>query len=46
MKAVSTFVITVALVVGLVGCGPAPSPTPTQYNLTTSSTDGGEVTSP
>jgi hypothetical protein len=44
MKTLSTFVITVALIVGLVGCGPAA--TPTQYNLTISSTEGGSVTSP
>ena len=37
---VSPFLITVVLVVGMVGCGP------TQYNLTISSTEGGEVTTP
>jgi TRAP-type C4-dicarboxylate transport system substrate-binding protein len=42
MKTLSTFVITVALIVGLVGCAPAP----TQYNLTISSTEGGSVTTP
>jgi len=42
MKTLSTFVITVALIVGLVGCGP----TPTRYNLTISSTEGGSVTNP
>ncbi|MDH4291722.1 MAG: hypothetical protein OEV56_03850 [Dehalococcoidia bacterium] len=44
MKTLSTFVITVALIVGLVGC--APARTPTQYNLTISSTEGGLVTTP
>ena len=42
MKRLSTFVITLALIVGLVGCAPAP----TQYDLTISSTVGGEVTAP
>jgi len=42
MKTLSTFVITVALIVGLVGCSPAP----TQYNLTISATEGGEITTP
>ena len=40
MKKVSIFLITVALIAGTVGCGP------TQYNLTISSTEGGEVTTP
>ena len=38
----SIFLITVALVVGMVGCGPFLL----QYNLTISSTEGGEVTTP
>ena len=42
MKRLSVFVITIALIVGLVGC----TPVPTQYNLTISSTEGGEVTEP
>jgi putative ABC transport system substrate-binding protein len=41
---VSTFLITVALIAGIVGC--SPTPTPTQYNLTISSTEGGSVTTP
>jgi len=44
MKTLSTFLITVALVAGMVSC--APAPTPTQYSLTISSTEGGSVTSP
>jgi hypothetical protein len=36
----SIFLITVALIAGMAGCGPA------QYNLTISSTEGGEVTIP
>jgi hypothetical protein len=35
------FLIVVALIAGMVGCAPA-----VKYNLTVSSTDGGEVTSP
>jgi branched-chain amino acid transport system substrate-binding protein len=42
MKTLTTLVISVALIVGLVGCAPAP----TQYNLTISSTEGGSVTTP
>jgi uncharacterized repeat protein (TIGR02543 family) len=42
MKRFSIFSITVVLIVGLVGCAPAP----TQYNLTISSTEGGSVTTP
>jgi uncharacterized repeat protein (TIGR02543 family) len=38
MKRISTFVITIALIIGLVGCVPA------QHNLIVSSTEGGEVT--
>ncbi len=45
MKALSTLVITVALVVGLVGCEPAAA-TPTRYTVTISSTEGGHVTTP
>jgi hypothetical protein len=37
---VCIFLITVALIAGMAGCGPA------QYNLTISSTEGGEVTTP
>ena len=37
---VSIFLITVALIAGMVGCVPA------QHNLTVSSTEGGEVTTP
>jgi len=44
MKALSTLVITAALIVGLVGCGEATLPV--QYNLTISSTEGGAVTTP
>jgi len=40
MRRISTFLITVALVVGMAGCVPA------QHNLTVSSTEGGEVTTP
>ena len=39
------FLITVALIVGMVGCEPTPSPTP-QYDLTIASTEGGNVTNP
>ena len=39
---VGIFLITVALIVGMVGCGPFLL----QYNLTISSTEGGEVTTP
>jgi len=40
MKRLSTFVISVALIVGLVGCAGV------AYDLTISSTEGGEVTTP
>jgi len=40
MKRVGIFLITVALIAGMAGCGPV------QYNLTISSTEGGEVTTP
>ncbi len=42
MKTLGTFMITVVLIVGLVGCAAPPS----QYNLNISSTDGGRVTLP
>ena len=42
MKLFSIFLVTVALILGLVGCTPAP----TQYNLTIASTEGGSVTTP
>ena len=40
MKRFSIFLVTVALIIGMAGCAP------TQYELTISSTEGGEVTSP
>jgi hypothetical protein len=40
VKRISIFLIVLALIAGMVGCGP------TQYNLTISSTEGGEVTTP
>jgi hypothetical protein len=43
MKRVSVFLIAAALIAGMVGCEPTPSPIP-QYNLTITSTEGGEVT--
>jgi thiol-disulfide isomerase/thioredoxin len=42
MARISIFLIIVAVIVGLVGCAPAP----TRYNLTISSTDGGSVITP
>lgn len=42
MKRISTLVITAVILVGLAGCAAAP----TQYKLTISSTEGGEVTIP
>jgi len=42
MVRVSIFLITVALVVGMIGCGP----TTPSYNLTIASTEGGSVTIP
>lgn len=43
LKRVSTSLIVVALIAGtVIGC----APTPTQYNLTVSSTAGGSVTDP
>ena len=47
MRIISIFLIfltTAALIAGMVGC--APAPTPTQYNLTISSTSLGSVTTP
>jgi hypothetical protein len=40
MKSVVVFLIVVAIIAGMVGCGPV------KYNLTISSTEGGEVTIP
>jgi hypothetical protein len=40
--AISSFLITVALVIGMVSCGPGPA----QYDLTISITEGGEVVTP
>jgi uncharacterized repeat protein (TIGR02543 family) len=40
MKRFGIFLITVVLVVGLIGC------TPARYNLTVSTTEGGEITTP
>jgi len=40
VKRLGIFLITVALIIGIAGCAPA------QYNLTISSTEGGEVTTP
>ena len=40
MARFSIFLITLALIIGMVGCGPV------KYNLTISSTEGGEVTIP
>jgi hypothetical protein len=42
MVRVSVFLITVALIAGMAGCGP----TPVQYDLTITSTSGGSVTEP
>ena len=42
-KRVGIFLITVALIVGIVGCDGSGSCAPVQYDLTTSSTEGGEV---
>jgi len=42
MKTLGTFVITVALIVGLAGCAPGP----VQYTLTISVTEGGEIVAP
>jgi hypothetical protein len=43
MKTLSTLVVTIALIVGLIGCAPAPTP---QYDLIVASTTGGSVTTP
>ena len=43
MRGIIIFAVTIALVVGMIGCEPSPTP---QYNLTISSTAGGEVTVP
>jgi outer membrane protein assembly factor BamB len=42
MKTITSLLITVALVAGMVGCVPGP----VQYDLTISSTEGGEITTP
>jgi hypothetical protein len=44
MKTPSTFSVTAALIAGSASC--APAPTPTQYNLTISNTEGDQVTTP
>jgi branched-chain amino acid transport system substrate-binding protein len=41
-RTISRFLITVALIAGMVGCVPGP----VQYDLTISSTEGGEITTP
>jgi hypothetical protein len=41
-RAISSFLITAALVAGMAGCTPGPA----QYDLTISVTEGGEVVSP
>jgi hypothetical protein len=41
-RTIGTFLITVALAAGMVGCNPGP----VQYNLTISVTEGGEVVTP
>jgi hypothetical protein len=51
VKRVGIFLITVALIAGMMGCQPAPttdpeSDPPLQHNLTVSSTTGGSVTIP
>ena len=43
MKRLSLFLITVALIVGIVGCDGSSGCTPLQYDLTISNTEGGEV---
>ncbi len=42
LRTISSFLITVALIAGIVGCTPGP----TQYDLTISVTEGGEVVTP
>ena len=50
MARVSIFLLTIALIVGMAGCGgdgcPSPPPPFRQYDLTISGTEGGEVTTP
>jgi hypothetical protein len=48
MKGICSFLITLALIAGMVGCAPASAaaPAPTQCTLTISSTEGGDVTTP
>jgi len=43
---VGIFLLTAALIAGMPGCEPTPAPNPTQYSLTISSTEGGEVITP
>jgi len=45
VQRVSIFLIAVALIAGMLGCEPTPSPTP-EYDLTIASTAGGNVTTP
>jgi len=42
MRTIGSFLVTLALVVGMVGCTPGP----TQYDLTISVTEGGEIVTP
>ena len=42
MRTISSFLTTIALIAGMVGCVPGP----VQYDLTISTTEGGEVTTP
>ena len=42
MRTISSFLITVALIAGIVGCAPGP----VQYDLTISITEGGELVTP
>jgi len=42
VKGIGSLLIVIALIIGVVGCGP----TPIEYTLSISSTEGGEVTSP
>ena len=42
LRRISSFLITAALVVGMVGCTPSPA----QYDLTISVTEGGEIVTP
>jgi len=43
VKRLSIFLITVALIVGIVGCDGSSGCAPTQYDLTISSTEGGDI---